>query len=512
MNLTLLVFQFVIVQVTGESIYVDDIPNTINILHAAFVGSTIPHGKILGIDYTEALKYPGVVDKITKDDIRGKNFVGDLKMNEPVFAEEEVNYIGQPIALIVAKTDEIARNAAKLVKVNYEELPAILSPQQAIKSKSFFPYDHRVKKGDPDSYFSSSSQKDKDGIHILSDEMTTNGQNHFYLETTSIYVVPSDDDNLTVYAATQYPSEMHENLCRVNDIQSHKISVIVQRIGGAFGGKETRTSVLSNAASVAALKLNVPIKLTLDRKTDMTMQGQRHPLYSKYKIAFDDEGIIHAMDIQFFFDCGWSFDFSGMVGDKALLHSNSAYSIPNFSAVGYLCKTNLITGTAFRAFGTPQAYLTIESAIEKVASFLQKNSEEIRYKNLYKLNGSKSVYGLQMDGCTVRDCYDLLASDKKFDLKKQRSEAIEFNKNNKYKKIGISIIPMVYPVGFPSRVMNQGFAKVNIFKDGCVKVFHGGSEMWQGLNTKMAQITASILSKWKLGAIELITFLTLHQL
>lgn len=479
------------VQVTGESVYVDDIPNTINTLHAAFVGSTIPHGKILSIDFSEALKFPGVVDKITKDDIRGKNYVGDLEMNEPVFAEEEVNFIGQPIALIVAKTDEIARKAAKLVNVTYEELPAILSPQQAIKSNSFFPYNHRIKHGNPDRYFSSSNEE---GIHILEGEMTTNGQSHFYLETTSVFVVPSDDDNLTVYAATQHPSLMHEDISRVNGLQSHKTNVVVQRIGGAFGGKETRTSVLSNAASVAALKLGVPIKLTLDRKTDMTMQGQRHPLYSKYKIAFDDEGIIHAMNVEFFFDCGWSLDFSGSVCDKAILHSNSAYSIPNFSAVGHLCKTNLITGTAFRAFGTPQSFLTIESAIEKVANYLHKNSEEIRYINLYKFNGSKSIFGLEMNGCTVKECYDLLASDKKFDLKKQRLEAIDFNKNNKYKKIGISIIPMVYPVGFSVFAMNQGFAEVNIFKDGSVKVFHGGCEMGQGLNTKMAQIAASTLS------------------
>lgn len=479
------------VQVTGESIYVDDIPNTINTLHAAFVRSSIPHGKILNIDFTEALEFPGVVDKITKEDIRGKNYVGDPQIVEPVFAEEEVYYIGQPIALIVAKTDEIARKAAKLVRVTYEELPAILTPQQAIKANSFFNYNHRMRLGNPDHYFSANSEE---GIHVITGEMTTNGQSHFYLETTSIYVVPADDDNLTVYTATQHPSIMLADLCRVNDMKAHKINVVVNRVGGAFGGKETRTSVLSNAASVAALKLGVPIKLTLDRNTDMTMQGQRHPMYSTYKIAFDDKGIIHAMDVQYYLDCGWSLDMSNGVCDKALLYCNNSYSIPNISAVGHLCKTNLITGTAFRAFGTPQGFLTIESAIEKVANYLQKNTEEIRYINLYKMDGNKTAYGYKFGGCTIKECFDLLVSEEKFNIKKQRSEVIEFNKNNKFKKMGIAIVPVIYPVGFSARFMNQGFAEVEIFKDGTVKVFHGGCEMGQGLNTKMAQIAASVLS------------------
>ncbi|KAK8843172.1 hypothetical protein M9Y10_025369 [Tritrichomonas musculus] len=476
--------------VTGESIFVDDMPNTFNTLHAAFVCSTIPHGKILSIDFTEALKLPGVVDKVTKEDVRGKNYIGDLNVNEPVFAEDVVNYAGQPIALIVAKTDEIARRAVKLVRVTYEELPAILSPQQAIKANSFFPYDHRIKHGNPDPYFA----ENQNGIHVLSDEISINGQSHFYLETNSSLAIPSDDDNLVVYVSTQNPSFILYDLARVNGIQSNKINVIVPRVGGGFGGKETRANVVSNAASVAALKLNVPVKITLDRNTDMMMLGQRNPLYSTYKVAFNDDGLIKALHIEYFFDAGWSVDMSASVCDKALHNCNSGYSIPNIYAIGRLCKTNMITGTAFRAFGTPQANIVIESAIEKMANFLHKNSEEIRYLNLYQYNGSKTAYGFTMEGCTVRECYEALISENKFNLKKQRSEALEFNKNNKYKKIGISVVPLCFPNGFVFPQLNQGFATVSIYKDGSVKVFHGGTEMGQGLNTKMAQIAASILN------------------
>lgn len=478
--------------VTGESVFVDDMANTIDTLHAAFVTSSIPHGRILDIDFTESLLIPGVIDKVTKEDIKGKNYVGDLSLTEPVFAEEEVNFIGQPIALIVAKTADIARKAAKLVKVKYEELPSILSIKQAIEENSFFPYNHTMISGDPDSYFNGT--KNDTNIHIIEGEMSINGQSHFYLEPSSVFVVPGIDDDLTVYAPTQHPSLVLNDLCRVNNIESNKINVVVNRIGGAFGGKETRICVLSNAASVAALKLGCPIKLTLTRSEDMTMQGQRHPLFAKYKAAFDNKGVIHGLNLEYFFDCGWSLDMSSSVCDKALIHATSAYHIKNFSAIGHICKTNLITCTAFRGFGIPQASLLIETAIEKVSNYLHKNCEEVRYLNLFNLNGDINAYGLKIEGCTLKECFETLVGDKKFDLKKRREEADKFNKNSKYKKIGISVTPMIYTVGFSFPFMNQGFANVSIFKDGSVKVFHGGCEMGQGLNTKMAQIAASSLS------------------
>ena len=478
-------------QVTGEAIFVDDIICPNGTLHAAFVRSSIPHGKILSVDFSEALKVHGVIDKITKDDIHGTNFDGNILQDEPVFADKEVHYVGQPIALIIAKSDIIARDAAKLVKVEYEALPTVLSIDQAIQTDSFYPFDNFIEDGDV-SILENRDDNNNNQHHVIEGEVFSNGQSHFYLEPCSTLVEYHEDDNLTIYSTTQNPTMIQSSAAKVNGIPSNKINVVIKRVGGAFGGKETRPTVLSNAASIAALKLRRSIKLTLNRQEDMSTQGQRHPCLTKFKVRFLNDGKIEAVSLNIYLDCGWSLDMSASVGCRLLLHASSAYKVPNFLARVHLCRTNMITCTAFRGFGTPQAMVSMESVIESIARYLHKNPEEVKYINLFS-NGDTTPFKYPLNDCRVRECWDKIISEKKFNLLETRRKIDEFNKNHKYKKRGLSLCPLVFGISYSVSFLNQGFAQVNIYQDGSVKIFHGGCEMGQGINTKVAQIAATVL-------------------
>ncbi|KAH0792538.1 xanthine dehydrogenase-like [Histomonas meleagridis] len=471
-------------QTTGEALFTLDMPTPYKGLYGGFVLSTKAHAKIIKADYSKCLQVPGVVDVVTYKDIEGINLVGDVIKDEPVFPEDEVQFVGHPIALVLAKDNETAWRAAKLAEIEYKELPAILNLEQAIEEKSFLPMHHICQNGNPDEVF-------KNCPHVLEGETNVGGQLHFQLELNNCIVEPSEDDKLIVTASTQNVSFTQEEIHRVCNLPLHNIDVKTNRLGGAFGGKETRSTVYTNACAVAARKVNRPVRMQLDREIDMLIAGGRHPMKTKYKIGFDDNGKLLALDAKVYSDCGWSFDISPAVCDRAILHLDSSYNIPVYKAESIMCKLNQMSNTAFRGFGAPQGVFAMEAIIQHIADYLHKQPEEIRQLNLYK-EGDQCPYGTKLIGCNNRKAWDYII--KATDYWKLKKEVEEFNRNNKYKKRGISINPLKYGISFTFGTLNQGGALVQVYKDGTVLISHAGVEMGQGLHTKVAAVAAKALN------------------
>jgi len=471
-------------QTTGEASFTADLPMPANGLYGALVMSPIPHGIIKSADYSKCLEVPGVIDVVTYKDVKGINLVGDVIKDEPVFPEKEVQYVGHPIALVLAEDNETAWKAAKLAKFEFEELPAVLNIDQAIAKKSFYPQRHHIKKGDPDAAF-------KDCDHVIEGVSYFGGQEHFYLETQNCLVEPLEDRKLRVTSSTQNPSFLQAEIARCTGVPYHNVDVGVVRLGGGFGGKETRSSSYANFAAVAAMKVKRPIKIVLDRDVDMETSGGRHPYQTYYKVGFTKDGLIKALSQRMYAQCGWSSDISIPVTDRSLMHSDSSYYIPNFYTTCYLCKTNTVSNTAYRGFGAPQGIINMESIITHVAEELHKSPEEIRKKNLYR-EGQTTHFGVPLINCNNISAWEFI--EKSFDFASRRKAVDEFNKKNSYKKRGLALTPLKFGIAFTNGVLNQAGSLVHIYKDGSVLVSHGGIEMGQGLNTKIAQVAATTLN------------------
>lgn len=468
---------------TGEAKYTIDIPLPAGGLHAGIVMSTIPHGKIKKVDYSKCLQYPGVHDVVTYKDVKGINLVGDVINDEPVFAENEVLYVGQPIALVLAEDNETAWKAAKLAEIEYEELPSVLSIEEAIEKNSYFDFHHKIKKGDPEAALKKSK-------HVIEGQFEIGGQEHFYFETQNCIAEPIEGGRIKVISSTQAPTTGQVQIARCNGLKMSDVEVEVLRLGGGFGGKETQGAIPTNMASVAALKVKRPVKLQLDRQNDFQYTGKRHPFIMKYKAGFDDNGKLDAVISHIYAGCGWSVDISIAVTDRALFHTDGAYFCPNFYTECHMCKTNLPSSTAFRGFGGPQGSFMADEIINRIAHVLGKQPEEVMRLNLYK-EGDKTHFNNPLDDNKLADCLEYI--DKNFDIKKQRKIAEEFNRNNRYKKLGVGVAPLKFGISFTFGALNQAGALVNIYKDGSVRISHGGTEMGQGLNTKLLQVVSSTL-------------------
>ncbi|KAJ7980773.1 putative Xanthine dehydrogenase [Quillaja saponaria] len=472
-------------QVTGEAEYADDTPLPPNGLHAALVLSRKPHARILSIDDSGAKSSPGFWGIFLANDVPGDNKIGPDIADEELFATEFVTFVGQVIGVVVADTHENAKLAARKVHVDYEELPAILSIQDAINAKSFLPNTERcLEKGNVDLCFQS-AQCDK----IIEGEVQIGGQEHFYLEPNSNFIWTVDRGNeVHMISSTQAPQKHQKYVSHVLGIPMAKVVCKTKRIGGGFGGKETRSAPLAAAASVPSYLLDRPVKLTLDRDIDMMITGQRHSFLGKYKVGFTNEGKVIALDLEIYNNGGNSLDLSLAVLDRAMFHSDNVYEIPNVRILGRVCFTNLPSNTAFRGFGGPQGMLIAENWIERIASELKKSPEEIRELN-FQGEGSILHYGQQLQHCTLAQLWNELKLSCEF--WKAREEIDIFNSHNRWRKRGIAMVPTKFGISFTLKLMNQAGALVHVYTDGTVLVTHGGVEMGQGLHTKVAQIAAS---------------------
>ncbi|CAI9106449.1 OLC1v1005608C2 [Oldenlandia corymbosa var. corymbosa] len=472
-------------QVSGEAEYTDDTPMPPNGLYAALVLSKKPHARILSIDDSSAKSSPGFAGAFFAKDIPGDNMIGPIIADEELFASKLVTCVGQVIGVVVADTHENAKLAARRVHIEYEELPAVLSIQDALQCNSFHPNTERCfEVGDVEHCFAS-GQCDK----IIEGTVQVGGQEHFYLEPNSSLIWTVDNGNeIHMVSSTQSPLKHQKYVSHVLGLPMSKVVCKTKRIGGGFGGKETRSALVAAAAAVPSYLLNRPVKLTLDRDVDMMITGQRHSFLGKYTVGFSNEGKVLALNLEIFNNAGNSLDLSLSILERAMFHSDNVYELPNLRIRGRVCFTNFPSNTAFRGFGGPQGMLIAENWIQRMAVELKKSPEEIREIN-FQREGSILHYGQQLENFTLgRIWNDLKAS---CDLIKAREEVERFNSLNRWKKRGIAMVPTKFGISFTSKFLNQAGALVQVYTDGTVLVTHGGVEMGQGLHTKVAQIAAS---------------------
>ncbi|TDG48374.1 hypothetical protein AWZ03_005119 [Drosophila navojoa] len=473
-------------QATGEAIYTDDIPRMDGELYLALVLSTKAHAKITKLDASEALALEGVEAFFSAHDLtKHENEVGPVFHDEHVFANGVVHCHGQIIGAIVAANQTLAQRAARLVRVEYEELqPVIVTIEQAIEHKSYFPhYPRYVTKGDVKQAFA-----EADHVHEGSCRM--GGQEHFYLETHAAVAVPRDTDELELFCSTQHPSEVQKLVSHVVNLPANRIVCRAKRLGGGFGGKESRGLMVALPVALAAYRLKRPVRCMLDRDEDMLMTGTRHPFLFKYKVGFSKEGLISACEIECYNNAGWSMDLSFSVLERAMYHFENCYRIPNVHVGGWVCRTNLPSNTAFRGFGGPQGMFAGEHIIRDVARIVGRNVLDVMQLNFYK-TGDYTHYNQQLERFPIRRCFEDCLQQSRFYEK--QAEITTFNRDNRWRKRGIALVPTKYGVAFGVMHLNQAGALVNIYADGSVLLSHGGVEIGQGLNTKMLQCAARAL-------------------
>ncbi|XP_037830392.1 xanthine dehydrogenase/oxidase [Kryptolebias marmoratus] len=469
-------------QATGEAVYCDDVPMYENELYLALITSTKAHARILSVDVSAAEGFPGVVSFLFADDVPGSNVTG-MRQDETVFADGQVTCVGHIIGAVVADTQIHAQRAAKAVKIQYEELQPVITIQEAIAARSFYEPIRTIQNGDLEAGF-------KQAEHILEGKIHIGGQEHFYLETHVTLAVPREDDEMELFVSTQAPSDSQAFVAKALGVSANKVLIRVKRLGGGFGGKESRTIVLSPVVALAANKLKRPVRCMLDRDEDMLITGGRHPFYGKYKVGFLNSGKVVALDVSFYSNAGNSLDLSQAIMERALFHMENSYRVPNIRGQGFMCRTNLPTNTAFRGFGGPQGMMVAESWITDVAHSLGRSAEEVRRFNLY-LEGESTPYNQILHGLTLDRCWDECLSRSGYE--QRRAAAQLYNRQNRWTKRGLAVVPTKFGISFTVNFLNQAGALVHVYRDGSVLLNHGGTEMGQGLHTKMVQVASRVL-------------------
>jgi xanthine dehydrogenase/oxidase len=475
-------------QCTGEAQYTDDIPLQRNELYGCLVLSTKAHAKILKVDAEPALSEPGVVAYVDHTDVATPeaNWWGAPVCDETFFAIDEVFTVGQPIGMILADTAKHAEQAMRAVKIEYEELPAIFTIEEAIEHESYFQHFRYIKKGDTDKAFAEAD-------HVFTGTARMGGQEHFYLETQACVAVPKPEDGeMEIFSSTQNPAETQAYVSKVLGVAANKIVTRVKRMGGGFGGKETRSIQLAGIVACAANKVRRPVRCMLSREEDIATSGQRHPFLARWKVAVNSDGKIQALDADVFCNGGWSQDLSGAVVERSLSHIDGVYSIPNVHVRGRVAKTNTVSNTAFRGFGGPQGLFIAETYIEEIADHLSIPAERLREINMYSPSTNMTTHFNQ----EIKDWYVPLMYKQVQDessYASRRQDITDFNAKNKWNKRGLAIVPTKFGISFTALFLNQAGALVHIYHDGSVLVAHGGTEMGQGLHTKMCQIAAQSL-------------------
>lgn len=468
--------------VSGEAVYTDDIPELQGTLHAALGLSQKAHARILALDLEPVRRAPGVVAVLSAADIPGVNDCGPVIHDDPLLAEGVVQYIGQPMFLVVAQSHDAARRAARLAAVQYEELPAILTPQQAKAAKAGVLPPLHLKRGDPDAAIASAPFK-------LAGTFECNGQEQFYLEGQISYAAPKEGHGVHVWCSTQHPSEMQALISHALGWHAHQVLVECRRMGGGFGGKESQSGLFACLAAIAATRLNRPVKLRLDRDDDFMITGKRHGFYYEYEIGFDHDGRILGARLDMTLGAGFSADLSGAVATRAICHFDNAYYLADVDMHALCGKTNKQSNTAFRGFGGPQGALVMEVAIDAIARKLGQDPLDVRRLNFYGTDARNvTPYGQTITDNVIHTLVDELAASS--DYRARRQAVREYNAASPVLKKGLALTPLKFGISFNVPAFNQAGALVHVYRDGSILVNHGGTEMGQGLNTKVAQVVA----------------------
>jgi xanthine dehydrogenase large subunit len=468
--------------VSGRALYTDDIPEPRDLLHVAVGMSARAHATIERLDLAAVAAAPGVAAVITAADIAGENNYGPVVADDPIFAEDVVQYVGQPLFAVAAATVDQARKAAALARVEYGDLEPILDPDTAVRSESFVLPSVRLERGDARRAIEGSA-------HRLSGRTAVGGQDHFYLEGQIAMALPREDGDLYVYSSTQHPGEIQHAVAHAVGLEAKDVVVECRRMGGGFGGKESQPALIACIAALMTRHTGRPAKLRLDRDVDMIMTGKRHDYVIDYDVGFDDDGLIRGVEFTFASRCGMSADLSGAVNDRTIFHCDNAYFLSDVSVVSHRCKTHTVSNTAFRGFGGPQGMFGIEHVIDEIARHLGRDPLEIRLRNLYGI-GERDVthYGQKFEDNVLPELIDRLRRDSNYDAR--RAEILAANRDEPLIKRGIALTPVKFGISFTATHLNQAGALVHVYTDGTVHLNHGGTEMGQGLNTKVAQVVA----------------------
>jgi len=468
--------------VAGTATYTDDIPELAGTLHAALGMSTKAHARIKSMSLAKVSAAPGVVAVLTADDIPAVNDCGPIIHDDPILVKDVVQFVGQPIFVVVATSHDAARRAARLGVIEYEDLPPVLSPEAAHAAQSYVLPPMHLKRGEARQHIDTAAYRGAGNIRL-------GGQEQFYLEGQIAYAAPRENDGMLVWCSTQHPTEMQHAVAHMLGWHVHQVQVECRRMGGGFGGKESQSAMFACCASLAAWKLLCPVKLRPDRDDDMMITGKRHDFVFDYEVGHDADGRIEGVQVEMVSRAGFSADLSGPVMTRAICHFDNAYWLPNVQIDGYCGKTNTQSNTAFRGFGGPQGAFAVEYILDNVARTVGKDSLDVRRANLYgKTERNVTPYGQTVEDNVIHELLDELEASSEYRARRAATRA--FNETSPVLKKGIAITPVKFGISFNVAHFNQAGALVHVYNDGSVLVNHGGTEMGQGLNTKVAMVVA----------------------
>ncbi|WP_249976707.1 xanthine dehydrogenase molybdopterin binding subunit [Vreelandella olivaria] len=468
--------------VTGKATYIDDLKTPADALHVALGLSPVAHGILTQLELEAVKTAPGVIDVITFNDVPGHTDIGPVFPGDPIFVEQEISYAGQCIFAVAATSLLAARRAVKLAKLHIEEQTASLDPVVAAEHNQFVRPTHVQERGDWQTTLHQAE-------HLVEGELFVGGQEHFYLEGQACVVLPTEDEGVMVHTSNQHPSETQKLVAEVLGIPFHAVTVEVRRMGGGFGGKETQASPWACIAAIIARRTGRATRIRLPRSEDMRATGKRHPFHNYYRLAIDQQGVIQGGDITVIGDCGYSPDLSDAIVDRAMFHADNAYSLGNARVTGHRAKTHTASNTAFRGFGGPQGMMIIEAAMDDIARKVGEDPLTIRKRNLYRDERDVTHYGQQVDQKQL--LHTLIETlEHNSDYWSRRQAVKDFNAASPVIKKGLSLTPVKFGISFTAQHLNQAGALLHVYTDGSIMINHGGTEMGQGLHTKICQVVA----------------------
>jgi xanthine dehydrogenase large subunit len=470
---------------SGEATYIDDIPEPVGTLYAAVGTSTRAYARLESIDLARVRNAPGVVAVISAADIPGENsFGGDLK-DDPIFAAEVVEYVGQSVFAVAATSMEQARRAVNQAVIEYEDRQPILEVDAALEQESFVLPTIHLSRGDAQAAIESAP-------HRLKNRLRIGGQDHFYLESHIALAIPQEGGDILVHSSSQHPSEIQLIVAHALGKTAKDVVVQCRRMGGGFGGKETQPALFASIAALLAAHTGRAVKVRPDRDTDMVMTGKRHDFRVDYEVGFDERGVIKGVEFVFASRCGMSADLSGPINDRAIFHTDNCYFLENVAITSHRCKTHTVSNTAFRGFGGPQGMLAIEEVVDEIARYLRVDPLEVRQRNFYGIKERNTTpYLMEVEDNVLGEIVPELVESSNYQMRRRQIQ--EYNASNSYLKRGIALTPVKFGISFTATFYNQAGALVHVYSDGTVQLNHGGTEMGQGLFTKVAQVVAEEL-------------------
>ncbi|MGA1677412.1 MAG: xanthine dehydrogenase molybdopterin binding subunit, partial [Pseudomonadales bacterium] len=470
-----------VLHVTGRARYIDDLAVPADCLHVATGVSTIAHGKLVHLDLSQVRSAPGVIDVITAEDVPGDLDIGAIFPGDPLLVSDTISYIGQPLFAVAATSLVLAKRAAALAVIKFEPLPHRIDALEAYQSQDFVLPSRTWLSGNPE-------QALTDCHTVIEGDLLIRGQEHFYLEGQVSLAFPGDDGGIHVLTSSQHPHEVQELVARVLALPMHRIQAECRRMGGGFGGKESQAAPLACMAAVFAHRLGRAVKYRMPRADDMVQTGKRHDFRNRYRLGADADGVLRVGDFSLVAMCGFSPDLSEGIVDRAMFHVTNGYHFSHSRIAGHRCRTHTVSNTAFRGFGGPQGMITIEAAMDDLAARLGVDPLELRKRNLYRPGASVTPYGQNLTEYVLPSLIEAL--EHRVDYAARRAAIRAFNDQSPVIKKGFALTPVQFGISFTTTHLNQAGALVSVFTDGSIELSHSGTEMGQGLYTKIAQVVA----------------------